>query len=68
MTKQDVKRSLQKHGEFLSVTDVATALGVKRDTAREYFLDGLDYICVGKKKLYLASDVAGKILERKQNG
>ena len=68
MTKQDVTRALQKYGNFLSVTDTANALGVKRDTARTLFLDGLDYITVGRKKLYLASDVAEAICRRRTNG
>lgn len=68
MTKQDVLRTLQKHGEFLSVSDTAKALGIKRDTAREKILDGLDYFTVGRKKLYLASDIAEAIIERKCHG
>lgn len=68
MNKQDVTRALQKYGTFLSVTDTANALGVKRDTARALFLDGLDYITVGRKKLYLASDVAEKVMQRRING
>lgn len=68
MTKQDVLRTLQKHGEFLSVSDTAKALGIKRDTAREKILVGLDYFTVGRKKLYLASDIAEAIIERKCHG
>lgn len=68
MTKQEVLRVLQKQGEFLTVTQTAEVLGVKRETAKKQFLEGLDYITVGRKKLYLAADIAQRITEGKANG
>lgn len=65
MTKQDVLRALQKHGDFLSVSDTAEALGLKRDTVRTKILNGLEYINVGRKKMYLASDIAQAVIDRK---
>lgn len=67
MTKQDVLRSLQqqKNSKFLSVSDTAEALGLKRDTVRKQILSGLDYIKMGRKKMYLASDIAQAVIDRK---
>lgn len=67
MTKQDVLRSLQAQNgsNFLSVSDTAEALGIKRDTAREKILKGLEYFTVGRKKMYLASDIAQAVIDRK---
>ena len=68
MTKQDVLRVLKHHGDFLSVSDTAKALGIKRDTVRTQILNDLEYIKLGRKKMYLASDIAQAVMERKSNG
>lgn len=68
MTKQDVLRVLKQHGDFLSVSDTAKALGIKRDTVRTQILNDLEYIKLGRKKMYLASDIAQAVMERKSNG
>ena len=68
MTKQDVLRVLKQHGDFLSVSDTAKALGIKRDTVRTQILNDLEYIKLGRKKMYLASDIAQAVRERKSNG
>ena len=68
MTKQDVLRVLKQHGDFLSVSQTAEALGIKRDTARTKILSGLEYFTVGRKKMYLASDIAQAVIERKSDG
>ena len=68
MTKQDVLRVLKQHGDFLSVSQTAKALGIKRDTARTKILNGLEYFTVGRKKMYLASDIAQAVIERKSDG
>ena len=68
MTKQDVLRVLKQHGDFLSVSDTAKALGIKRDTVRTQILNDLEYIKLGRKKMYLASDIAQAVIERKSDG
>lgn len=67
MTKQDVLRSLREHSgsDFLSVSETAKALGLKRDTVRTKILNGLDYVNMGRKKMYLASDIAQAVIDRK---
>lgn len=65
MDKQTLKRQLQQTAgkEFLNVTEVARAIGIGRATARE-LLRGLDYVSMGKNKLYFIPDVAERLIER----
>lgn len=65
MNKQSIRSSFEKHGEFLSVTQVAEILGIDRGTARG-ILHGLAFVPLGKKKLYHVSDIAERLNERKQ--
>lgn len=68
MNKQDVQRSLQKHGDFLNVSQIAKILGQKRETVAKQYLDGLDYLPNGREKLYFSGDVAEAICRRRING
>lgn len=64
MNKQDLQRAFGKHGEFLSVTQIANIIGIDRGTARA-ILKGVPYQPFGKKKLYAVADVA-EVLYRRQ--
>ena len=64
MNKQDVRRSFERHGNFLSVTQVAECMGVDRGTARQ-MLVGLSYIPCGRKKLYHINDISERLMELK---
>ena len=66
MDRQTIKRTFEKHGEFLTVTQVAEVLGIDRGTARG-LLYGLEYLPVGRKKLYFSGDVASRLMERKES-
>lgn len=64
MNKQDLQRTFGKHGEFLSVTQIAGIIGIDRGTVRA-ILKGVPYQPFGKKKLYAVADVA-EVLYRRQ--
>lgn len=64
MNKQDLTRAFGKHGEFLSVTEIANIIGIDRGTTRQ-ILQGVPYIPIGRKKLYAITDVA-EVLYRRQ--
>ena len=63
MNKQQVKRSLEQKGEFLSLTDIAEVIGIDRGTARAWMY-GVPYLPVGRKKLFHTADVAERIMEK----
>ena len=63
MNKQDLTRAFGKHGEFLTITEIAGIMNIDRGTVRG-LLNGVSYIPLGRKKLYHASDVATAIAER----
>ena len=65
MNKQDIRRGLERYGDFLTISDVAGFLGVYRGTARG-ILSGLEYIPNGRSKLYHREDVAEAIYRRKE--
>lgn len=67
MDKQTLKRQLQQTAgkEFVNVTEIAKIVGVGRNTARE-MLRGVDYVAVGKSKLYFVPDVAEVLMEKRQ--
>ena len=62
MDRQTLKRTLESHGSFLTVTQIADILGIDRGTARG-LLSGLEYVPLGRKKLYLATDFIGRLME-----
>ena len=64
MNKQSIERAFGKHGEFLSVTEIAEIMKIDRGTVRG-ILQGVPYIPIGKKKLYAITDVA-EVLYRRQ--
>lgn len=69
MTKTDIIRQIQRDtGKgFLCLSEIADFMGQGRDKTRN-MLKGVDYYREGDKgkKLYLASDVAECIIQRKQ--
>lgn len=65
MTRQGVRRSLERYGDFLTVTQVADWLGVDRHTASQY-LTGFDYLPNGKAKLYHKDDVTEMIMRKRR--
>ena len=65
MNKQNVKRGLERYGDFLNVTQVAEWLSVDRGTARQY-LAGLEYIPNGKEKKYHKDDIAERIMSLRE--
>lgn len=64
MNKQSIERAFGKHGEFLTITEVARIMNLDRGTVRN-LLSGVSYIPMGKKKLYHISDIAEVIWSRK---
>lgn len=56
MDKQNIKRTFSKHGDFMTVTQIAEAMNLDRGTVRG-LLNGVAYIPVGRKKLYHVADV-----------
>ena len=63
MTKVDVKKELMRFNEgrpFISLTDIARAMHIGRDSARSW-VDGLEYIQQGRRKDYLIEDVAERL-------
>ena len=67
MDRQTIRRTFEKHGEFLTVTQIADILSIDRGTARG-LLYGLEYLPIGRKKLYYAGDVTARLMERKESG
>lgn len=65
MNKADIKRTLSQEGDFLTISQIAKILGVERHKASD-FLYGLEYLPNGKAKLFLADDVANRIMELKE--
>lgn len=65
MDRQTLKRTLESHGSFLTVTQIADILGIDRGTARG-LLSGLEYLPVGRKKLYFSGDITSRLMERKE--
>lgn len=68
MTKTDVKRDLLNYNNgrpFVSVTELASALHIGKDSARRW-VEGLDYIRQGKRKDYLVEDVAARLAESRR--
>lgn len=65
MMKNEVRKSFEKHGEFLCINEIAEVMNIDRGTARG-LLYGLPHIPLGRKKLYHISDIADRIMERKK--
>lgn len=65
MTKELIRRGLNRYGDFLTINQVAEYLGVDRSTARG-ILSGFEYIPNGKSKLFHKEDIAEAIYRRKQ--
>ena len=66
MTKQQIRKSLERYGDFLNINQVSEFIGVHRGTARQ-MLCGLDYIPNGKEKLYYKDDIADAIYRKVRN-
>lgn len=64
MNKQNIQRALGEEKKFLTITEIARIMDLDRGTVRQ-LLKGLQYIPVGKKKLFLTADVA-EVLYRRQ--
>lgn len=64
MTKHELRRSFERHGDFLNVSQVAECMGIDRGTARQ-MLAGLSYIPCGRKKLYHVDDISERLMELK---
>lgn len=64
MNKQDLTRAFGKHGEFLSITDIAEIMKIDRGTVRG-LMDGIPYVPIGRKKLYHIADIAEVIWSRR---
>lgn len=64
MNKQDLTRAFGRHGEFLTITEIAGIMNIDRGTVRA-ILKGVPYQPFGKKKLYAVADVA-EVLYRRQ--
>ena len=67
MNKQDLSVSLTRFcgKELVTVNEVASFIGADRGTVRRNILHGLDYLPIGRKKLYHVNDVAKSIVERR---
>lgn len=66
MIKQEVVRDIKKEiGNWPCQSDVARYLGKSRDYVAN-LLSGCEYISDGKKKQYLAADVAERIMSRRK--
>ena len=63
MERQAIRRTLEKYGDFLNVSQVAECLGIERKTARTKYLRGLEYIPNGKEKLYHKEDILNRIMQ-----
>ena len=64
MNKQDLTRTFGRHGDFLTITQIAEIMNLDRGTVRG-LLDGVPFTPVGRKKLYHVADVAERIWERR---
>jgi len=64
MNKQDLTRAFGRHGEFLTITEIAGIMNIDRGTVRG-LLNGVSYIPLGRKKLYHISDIAEVIWSRR---
>lgn len=63
MDKKTITKALREESGsiFINVSQIAKAVGVGRNTAAE-LVDGLDYYANGNAKLFLAEDVAARIM------
>lgn len=50
---------------LVCVSEIAQRIGIDRGTARE-LIAGLEFIPIGKKKLYSAEDVTARLMERRK--
>ncbi|MCL2545746.1 MAG: hypothetical protein FWE06_00940 [Oscillospiraceae bacterium] len=63
--KQELERRLMSHkngAAALSKTDVGNFFGQGKDWTNS-FLHGLAFLSLGRQKLYLATDIAGRWME-----
>ena len=68
MNKQELSVSLKGFcgRDLITINQISEFIGADRGTVRRNFLQGLDYLPVGRKKLYHVNDVAKSITERRQ--
>lgn len=69
MDRQHIRRALEgaaKGSSFISIHEIAKALGVQSETVRANYLKGLDYLPNGHSKLYLIDDVIDTIIMRRK--
>ena len=64
MNKQSIQRAFGKDRQFLTISDISRTMNLDRGTVRQ-LVKGLPYIPIGRKKLFLATDVAEVIWSRK---
>jgi len=64
MNKQNIEKVFGDKAKFLSITEIAEIMNLDRGTVRQ-ILHGVSFIPVGKKKLYLTTDVAEVLYRRK---
>ena len=66
MDKQIITRDIKKEiGNWPCLSDIARYLGKSRGYAQS-LMQGCDFIGDGKKKQYLASDVAEKLINKRR--
>lgn len=60
----DIKQSFDG-ASFLNVTEIAKYMGISRNTAPK-FLEGLEYLQMGRERKYLVTDIAGMIIQQRR--
>ena len=54
---------ISRHGAMLNFAEVSHEIGMKNKVAVHAFLEGLPTFTIGKRKRWLAHDIAQRILE-----
>ncbi len=66
MDKQTITKDIKKEiGNWPCLSDIAKYLGKSRDYANN-LMQGCEFIFDGKKKQYLASDVAERLMNKRR--
>ena len=64
MTKKELQKAIEsRYGAFVNISQTAEFLGNRRETVRDKYLSGLEYLMNGREKLFYAGDVAQAIVD-----
>lgn len=62
-TRELTDELINRHGLMMDFAEISHEIGMKNKVAVHAFLEGLPVYAVGKRRRWLASDVARRILE-----